>query len=103
MADLTSDPMTAIRLMAISEFFAVSCGALGKTSIAITLLQILRVPWQRYIVWMLAVSVDIIIVGFAIYLWVIIWNQQFAVICKAGGWSWRLAIFGAGESTGAAF
>ncbi len=96
MADLKVDPTSAIELVAVSEFFAVSAGALGKTSIAITLLQILGVRWQRAVVWGLAVSVNIVILGFAIFLCVIIWKQQLAAICGAGGWDWNLAIFGAG-------
>ncbi len=99
MGDLTSDPADAIRLVAVSEFFAVSAGALAKTSIAITLLQIVRARWQRRVIWGLAVSANVVIVGFAVFLWVTIWNQQLGVICEAGAWSWRLAIFGAGQST----
>lgn len=96
LAELKANPTPLLRLIAASEFFVVSSSALGKTSIAITLLQVLRVRWQRRVVWGLAVSVNAVVVGFAIFLWVVIWNQHLDAICNAEGRIRRFVIVGPG-------
>jgi hypothetical protein len=97
LADLRSDPAGAVRLVAPSVFLSVTAAALGKTSIAMTLLQIIRERHQRLVVWFFVVSANTVIWGFAIFLWVIIWEERLVEICRAGGVFWGLAVFGASK------
>ncbi|KAK4038345.1 hypothetical protein C8A01DRAFT_37732 [Parachaetomium inaequale] len=95
LADLKSDPTEAVKLVGAAEFFAVSAGAIAKTSVAMTLLKVLKLRWQRSVTWWLAASVNIVIWGFAIFLWVIISQGRLVSICKEAGAVWRFAMFGA--------
>ena len=99
LADLRSNPAEAVKLVGAAEFFAVSASAIAKTSIAMTLLKVLKLRWQRRVTWWLAASVNLIIWGFAIFLWVIISRGRLVAICKEAGGVWRFAMFGAGQSS----
>ena len=81
----------------MAEFFAVGAGAVAKTAIAMMLLKVLDVRWQRMVTWGLVISANLIIWGFAIFLWVIIWQDHLVHICIEGSGIWRFAIFGAGK------
>ncbi|KAK4152730.1 hypothetical protein C8A00DRAFT_34580 [Chaetomidium leptoderma] len=98
LADLKSDPTEAIRLVAPSMFFAVSAGAIGKISVAMTLLHVLTVRWQRMLTWCFIVTASIVIGGSAIFVWVAVWKQQLVEICKTRGWVFAFVIFGAAWS-----
>lgn len=95
--ELKSNPVRAVQLIAVAEFFAVCAVALGKTSIAMTLLVLARDRWHRRAIWGLAVSVVLAAVGFAIFLWVAIWNQLVETVCRDQEWVWGLALTAAGK------
>jgi hypothetical protein len=97
LADFRSDPTGAVRLVAPSVFLSVTAGALGKTSIAMTLFHILRERRQRLLVWFFVVSANTAIWGFGIFLWIIIWDERLVEICRAGGGIWGFAVFGASK------
>jgi hypothetical protein len=99
LADLKSDPAGAVKLVGAAEFFAVGASAIAKTSVAMTLLKVLKLGWQRRVTWWLAASLNIVIWGFAIFLWVIISQGRLVAICKEAGGVWRFATFGAGQSS----
>ena len=99
LADLKSNPTEVVKLVGAAEFFAVSAGAIAKTSVAMTLLKVLKLRWQRTATWCLAASVNMVIWGFAIFLWVIISQGRLLAICKEAGGVWRFAMFGAGQSS----
>lgn len=86
-----------IRCLAAAEFCAVVAVAAAKTSIGLTLLYAMHNRFQRVVVCSVVALVDAVTVGLAVFLWVTIWRQDVAQICKAGGAPWRAAIFGAGE------
>ncbi|KAH6847745.1 hypothetical protein B0I37DRAFT_150843 [Chaetomium sp. MPI-CAGE-AT-0009] len=95
LADLKSNPAEAFKLIALSEFFAIGASAVAKTAIAITLLKVLDVRWQRMVTWGLVISVNLIIWGFATFLSVIIWQDRLVEICVEAIGVWRFAMFGA--------
>lgn len=74
----------AVRLVAVSEFFAVTAVALSKTSIAITLLRLANKRWQVILIWGVAVSVNIFMWCTAIFLWTTIWNAELEEVCSIG-------------------
>ncbi|KAK3293078.1 uncharacterized protein B0H64DRAFT_476674 [Chaetomium fimeti] len=99
LSDLKSSPAEAVKLIAVSEFFAVSAGAVAKTAIAMTLLDVLNVRWQRTVTWGLVISANLIILGFATFIWVIVWQDRLVKICIEEVGVWRFAIFGAVKIT----
>lgn len=97
LADLESNPAEAVKLVAVSQFFAVGAGAVGKTSIAMMLPKVLDVTWQRVVTWGLVITVNFIIWGFAIFLWMVIWQDRLVQTCVEASGIWRFAVFGAGK------
>ncbi|KAK4238597.1 hypothetical protein C8A03DRAFT_14945, partial [Achaetomium macrosporum] len=66
LADLER-PNNAVRLLGTSEVFAISAVALGKTSIALTLLVALATKrWQKIVIWTLVVFLNAVLWWIAI-------------------------------------
>jgi hypothetical protein len=81
----------------VAQFFAVIAGAVAKTAMAMMLLKVLNVRWQRMVTWGVAISANLVICGFAIFLWVVIWQDRLVHICAEASGIWQFAIFGAGK------
>jgi hypothetical protein len=97
LADLESNPAEAVKLVAVAQFFAVIAGAVAKTAMAMMLLKVLNVRWQRMVTWGVAISANLTICGFAIFLWVVIWQDRLVHICVEASGIWQFAIFRAGK------
>ncbi|OAA59763.1 hypothetical protein SPI_05961 [Niveomyces insectorum RCEF 264] len=56
----SGDLVTALRLLYVGRFLAVIALAISKTSFAVTLLHLAMTGWQRYALWFIIVSLNIV-------------------------------------------
>ncbi len=50
----------ALKLLYIGRFFAIIALAISKTSFAVTLLHLAMVAWQRYLIWFIIITLNLV-------------------------------------------
>ncbi len=61
MADIpVNDFKAAVKILLAGEFFAIIAVAISKSSFAVTLLRLATRPWQRYALWYIIGSVNVV-------------------------------------------
>ncbi|CAK7230268.1 hypothetical protein SBRCBS47491_007529 [Sporothrix bragantina] len=56
----SGDLVTALRLLYVGRFIAIIALAISKTSFAVTLLNLAMTAWQRYVLWFIIVSLNVV-------------------------------------------
>ncbi|KAL1890726.1 hypothetical protein Sste5346_008051 [Sporothrix stenoceras] len=56
----SQDLVTALRLLYVGRFIAIIALAISKTSFAVTLLHLAMTAWQRYVLWFIIVSLNVV-------------------------------------------
>ncbi len=55
------DRIIALKLLYIGRFFGIVALAVSKTSFGITLLTLAMVPWQRYLLWFILITLNVVL------------------------------------------
>ncbi|ERS95314.1 uncharacterized protein SPSK_01850 [Sporothrix schenckii 1099-18] len=56
----SGDLVTGLRLLYVGRFLAIIALAISKTSFAVTLLNLASTAWQRYVLWFVIVSLNVV-------------------------------------------
>lgn len=85
----SEDLVTALRLLYVGRFIAIIALAISKTSFAVTLLHLAMTAWQRYVLWFIIVSLNIVMWFSALSLFIQCNPIQKAWDLNAAGTCWN--------------